>query len=285
MKLPDRRSKGFNKKEMVLLKHWEKELKSTKEGERILENIDKEYKVPDNLWKKFLGNLVHRLKEGDESLDAVRNAIDDDMMLQGPVVNREQIPESFSKLLKARSLFRYKSDNIPIYMLEVIHPTEDKEGEEKLCKWIDDRSLTIKNGFKNIKLQGKRPIVWATFSDEIQKLRLIHDCVNDLCDRLGLLDFEKCDYVLELRYESKKVENVRYPTVIEGGENPAFQPCEDGDECGYTLDLKSGDWGLPEIVHEPIDFHEIESLHYIGHKDKNPEPFWEIGNKSISEES
>ncbi len=278
MKFPEKGHEKFKMEEIELLQKWKADLELSAEGKRILENIEKDSKVPKETWEKFLKNLAHRLNKGNKGFDAAINAIEDEMLLQGPLVKTEHIPEYLSKLVKARSLFRYLNDSLPVY--------RDKGAEKQLCKWITDKSLTVKTGFKNIKYRGIRPIVWATSADEIDKLKPINDDLDDLCDRLGLLDFDKCDDVIELRYESQKVKNVRIPTIMEGGQNPAFLPCDEDDDYGYTLGLKNDYWeGLPEIVHEPVDFHEIEFLHYLGHKEKNPVPFWEKGNKSIREES
>lgn len=277
MKILDSPGNGFKEKEIGLLNKWVKELNGSFEGKRILENIEKESKVSLEIWEKFLTNLILRLDAGDSCLDALKKAIEDNMLLQGPFAKDD--PEYLSKLIRARSLFRYLNERDKLTY-------EDKEGEKKLCKWIEDRSLTIEDNFKNIKLQGDRPIIWATFSDEIDNLMSLNNKdVDDLCDRMGLLNFGKDDYVINLRYKFQKIKNIKVPTIIEGGANPAFQPCDDGDSCGYTLNLKSGDWGLPEVVHEPIKFHELESLTYLGRKENNPEPFWEKDNRSIQEES
>jgi hypothetical protein len=164
--------------------------------------------------------------------------------------------------MKVRSLFRYLKENIPIFM--------DKQGQKQLCNRINDGTITL-NSFKKKKLSGRKPVVWATFADEVERQRMINDNVDDLCDKLGLLDFDKCEYVIEFRYLSKKLKKIKFPTIIEAGANPAFHPTgdDDDDKYGYTWDLKNKDRGLPEVVHEPISFQEIDSFNYLGHKSRN----------------
>jgi hypothetical protein len=261
MKFPEIGDKRFKKEEVALLDAWRKKMEQTSEGRRIIENFRKGNKVSEDIWVKFLKSLVNQIKEGDSEVDAIRKAIKDEMLLKGPLIDRKHLPAGFSKLVKARSLFRYLNGNIPIF--------KGIEGQKQICKLIDNRMITLEKSFKKVKLRGQKPIVWATFSDEVEKQRLIHDDTNDLCDKLGLLDFDKCEDVIELSYESSQARNIRFPTIIEGGDNPAFHPSDHEDEYGYTWDLKNRDWGLPEVVHEPISFQNMDSIHYLGHKSRN----------------
>jgi hypothetical protein len=235
-------------------------MEQTSIGKRIIENFERDSKVPGKTWEKFLKNLITRLKKGDSGIDAISKAIKEDMLLKGPPVEKKHLDESFSKIMKVRSLFRYLNDNLPIF--------RDRKSQEQVCEWIENGKIKIAKHFKDIKLQGEQPIVWATFTNEIENQENMGLELNALCDKLGLLDFNKCEYVVELNYESGKVKNVRFPTTMEGGTAPAFNPSDD-DEYGYTWDLKNRDWGLPEVVHEPISFKDIDTINCKGHKDKD----------------
>jgi hypothetical protein len=261
MRFPEFKNELFTKEEIKLLNDWQNSMIKIPGGNRIVKNMKEDPHVPEDIWIEFLKNLVRSMKEGDRGGDAVRKAITDDMLLKGPRVKKDNLPESLSKLIKVRSLLKYLKDNIPIF--------RDFRDQEKICKRINDGTITIQKSFKSVKLQEEKPVVWATFTEEVENLMIINDNINDLCDSLGYLDFNKCDFIVELRYESNKVRNPRIPTIIEAGLNPAFHPCAEGDGYGYTWDLKSRDWGLPEIVHEPISFHDIDAISYIGHKDKD----------------
>lgn len=260
MNFPDYKSRFFSKEEVDVLKTWRKEMEKTTEGIQVIKNFIKDTKVPDNIWMKFLKNLVARIKDGYSGVDAINNTVDKNMLLQGPIIKEKALPDSFSKLLKVRSLMRYLNDNIPIF--------NDKEGEEELCTLIKKNKITRGNSFKRIKLCGKKPVLWATFTDEIDKLTTIHDDTSDLCDKLGLSDFDKCEHVIELCYCPQVAANIRFPTIMEGGSNPAFRPSDTDDDYGYTWDLKNRDFGLPEVVHEPVRLQDIDSIHYRGHKDR-----------------
>ncbi|MFC2155906.1 hypothetical protein ACFLRB_05405, partial [Acidobacteriota bacterium] len=212
-----------------------------------------------HIWKQFFENLIERLKFGDTGLGALKNAITDDMLLQGPKVNIEDLEDVFLRLIKIRSLLkRYVKSNIPIF--------KGQRGEEQLAMYINDGTVTIEKHFKDVKLQGKRPIIWATFAEDVEKELNINENIDDLCDRLGLSDFNRCDQVAELRYDANKIENQRVSTVVDAGENHAFYPSMKGDPFGDTRDLKNNREGFPEIVHGPIDIKKIDYIRSLGHK-------------------
>lgn len=262
MKFPELNDKSFTTDEIKLLNTWQERMKQNPIGKRIIKNMEKDSNVPEDIWRKFLKNLVERLKTGDSEFRAAKNSITHDMLLKGPPIDKENLPEQFSMLIKVRSLFRYLKDNIPIF--------RDIENHRQIFNWIESKTITIKESFKKIKLQGRQPVCWAMFKDDLDKSWDITGEPNKFYDILGLWDFDDGDYVVELLYDSKKIKNPRIPTIIEAGIYPIFfLPFED-DEYGYTLDLDFWDFGIPEIVHEPIPFQDISLM--IGKFQKSETP-------------
>ncbi|MDQ1353754.1 MAG: hypothetical protein QG657_4061, partial [Acidobacteriota bacterium] len=133
----------------------------------------------------------------------------------------------------------------------------------------NDGTISIEKHLKNVKLRGARPIVWATFAVPVENYYNMNLNIDDLCDRLGLRDFNKCDYVVKVLYNLNKIEKLRLPNIIDAGVNPAFFPSGEEDQIGYTHDLRNNLGGFPEIVHEPIAIKKIDSIGYLGHKTRN----------------
>jgi len=261
MQFPEGKSESFTTEDIELLMRWRIDMEQTPEGKKFIENFESERYVPEDVWIKFLKNLIGQINEGNRGVFAIDGAIENDMLLKGPHIEKKNLPEVLSKPMKIVDLLKYIKNNIPIF--------SGKKGQEQMCKLIQNKRIDINNDFKETKLQGRKPIVWATFADEVEKMMLITGNINDFCDTLGLLDFNKCDYIVELRYKTENVKNIRFPTIMEAGTNPTFHPSDIDDEYGYSWDLRSGDWGIPQVVHAPIFFQEIDSIHYLGHKNKN----------------
>lgn len=244
--------KLFTTDEINLLNTWQEQMKQNPIGKRIIENIEKDFNVPEEIWIKFLKNLVERLKPGESDFKAAKDSISDDMLLKGPPIAKEDLLDNFSMLVKVRSLFRYLNDNIPIF--------RDIENHQQIFNWIGSKTITIKGSFKKVKIQGRQPACWSIFTEDLDKCWEVAGEPNIFYDTLGLWDFDEGDYVVELVYGKKKIKNPRIPTIIEAGIYPIFYVPSEEDEHGYTLDLNCWDFGIPEIVHEPISFQDISLM-------------------------
>lgn len=262
MKFPKKGSERFSDAEIDAIEVWKKDLSQTPQGRKIIDNFEKDPHVPDHICEKFFKNLAFRIKEGYNSFDAVSYSITDDMLLQGPRIEPKCHGETFFTLVKMRDLLKnFLKPGIPIF--------KDQHEQEQIAKWINGGVITIERHFKDKKLRGARPIAWATYAEAIDKEFNINDNIDDLCDRLGLMDFNRCDWVVELRYDKNKIENPRIPSVIDAALNPTFCPSDEGDPYGYNWDLKSNREGFPEIVHEPVDIKKIDSIRCLGHKTRD----------------
>lgn len=262
MKFPKKGDTQFSDEEIDVLEVWKKDLAQTPQGRKIIENFEKDPHVPDHICEQFFKNLITRIKEGDNSIDAIRLSIVNDMLLQGPPVKPKELGENLLRLETIRNLKnRYIKENLPFF--------NDKDSLEKIKILMENGSINIEKHFKDIKLQGIRPLVWATYAEAVENEFNLNDNIDELCDRLGLCDCNRCDDVAELRYDKNKVENYRLPTVIDAGENHVFNPSNEEDPVGYTWDLKNKREGFPEIIHNPIDIKKIDSIRYLGHKSRN----------------
>jgi hypothetical protein len=265
LEFPESINKNFSKEEIDLLNEWREKMKNVPIGRRINDNFEKCPHVPGDIWLKFLKNLIGWLKKGKTYLDVIRNSISDDMLLQGPGVNKDELDDGLTRLMDIRTLKkRYLKDNIPVFTTQ--------KGLGQLCKFVNKGSVTIEKNFKKVELRGKQPIVWATFVKDVDDYFNINDDIDDLCDKLGLTSLKKNDHVIRLGYESTKIKKPRIPTVLDGGDNPAFYPSDKEDDTGYTWDLKNKQEGFPEIVHEPIPFQEIQIIHCLGRKNRDASP-------------
>jgi hypothetical protein len=266
MQIPKKKSKSFSGEDIEILNSWLQEMGKSPVGQRIIKNIKNDPHVSKNFQKQFFKNLINQIKAGRGGIDALDKAITDKMLLKGTKVHNKNLKERFSRIIRVEDLFRYLKTNSKLFF-------NDKDDEKRFCEWLEKGIITIKESFENVELRGQKPVVWATFADDIEKGLLLNDGnIDDLCDILGLSDFEECDYLADLRYNSGKIKEVHFPTVLEAGGNPTFEPSDKDDDYGYTLDIRNCDFGMPEVVHKPILFQSIETISCIGHKDRDATP-------------
>jgi hypothetical protein len=250
----------YTQAELQGIARWFDSMGRTKEGRRVVSNFESDENVPQEVREEFTRNLAREINQGKEATRAFIDAVTENLLLKGPPVPREHLDSYFSRLLRIRDLMRYKKGNIPLFT--------DESEQEIFLKWIIDDTLTIEELFKDDMMRGIFPVVWATFTSEVEEHLRQSLNIDDLCDKLGLL-IEKNEQVIELRYKSSTSTNVRKPTVIEAGPYPAFRPSSREDPFGFTLDLSSGDFGLPEVVHEPIPICSVEEVLPRGEKERD----------------
>ncbi|MGD2085572.1 MAG: hypothetical protein PVH61_05230 [Candidatus Aminicenantes bacterium] len=260
MKLWDLDDDFLTTGEIELLDTWCEDMKKNPIGKRIIENMKQDPHVPEDIREKFLKNLSGRIMAGDNELEAVKNSITDDMLLKGPSIEKENLPDTLSMLMKTRSLFRYLNDNLTLF--------RDINTHGLIFNWIKNKTLTIEKNFKKVKLQGRQPVCWSIFTHDVDDFLNISD-INELCDGLGFPDFNEGDYVVELLYEKKNIKNPRIPTIMEAGVYPIFCPGSEEEEYGAT------EQGIPEIVHDPIHFQDIDLISCKEKKDKDGGSFYE----------
>jgi hypothetical protein len=268
MKFPDSKDNFFNTDEIEILSTWRKRMEQNSIGKQIIENMVQDPHVREDIWTKFLKNLIARIEARDNDFDAVKNAITEDMLLMGPPIAKEKMHDYLSKLMKVRSLFRYLNDNIPIF--------RDMRTYGQVFNWIKNGTLTINENFKNVQIMENQPVCWSIFTNDVDNFLNIGD-IDRLCDGLGLSDFNEGDYVVELLYETKNIKNPRIPTIIETGIDPTFCPGIKKDEYGTT------ELGIPEIIHKPNPFHYILSISCKGRKETDYISFSDNFNNPIQE--
>lgn len=271
MRYRDLNNNTFTEEEKQLFNSWKERMNNHPIGKRVIKNLELESNVDEEVWRKFFKNLTQRMKSGDNDFNSLNNSITKDMLLMGSMVDKKDIPDHLSRLVKVRSLFKYLNNNLTIF--------RDGKTYGQIFNWIKNRVITVEKSFKKIKIRGKQPIGWSVFNEDVDYHVEISD-IDELCDNFGLSDFNENDYVVELLYEKNKIDNPRKPTIIEAGLNPIFCPAPGGETCGNRVHLKFCDQGLTEIVHEPIPLQDISLITCKGIKERDVAFFNEADDAS-----
>ena len=84
---------------------------------------------------------------------------------------------------------------------------------------------------------------------------------------------------MEFRYRKAQVyqstgDGLRFPTVIEAGDNPAFSPSSPEEKTGLTRHTQTLEHGFPEAVHKSIPANTVNELIVRGHLKTEPNPPW-----------
>lgn len=258
MRIPSRPGGDFGPREIDLLAQWRDRLSQSEKGRRIVEIIESEENIPRELEERFLKNLLQRIEEGDDPVSALSKAVAPDMLLRGPEVPRKSIPPLLSRIVSVKRLLPALRSSIPVF--------RDRRTEEQVFTWLRDGVYTLEDLFEPGFLDAK-PIFWATSASEVDRLKAGGHDVDDLCDHLGL-GIPECDWVAELRYRRNRVRNVRKPTILESRAQSAFEPSPRTATTGTTRNLRTGEPGLPEVVHEPVARADLETIAAHGHRSR-----------------
>lgn len=104
----------------------------------------------------------------------------------------------------------------------------------------------------NVKIGNHLGFLWSIFESDLKQLINNGLDADDVRDMLGL-DFEqytKNNFLLYFTYTDPVAHH--RPTIINGGDSAPFTPSDKGDSTGYTINLKDGTIGVPEIVRKKI---------------------------------
>jgi hypothetical protein len=119
-------------------------------------------------------------------------------------------------------------------------------------------------GLKNLakgELTGRLPVAWVTKTAEIESLREVvkpGQLADDLRDALGLRHLSDDQYLAEIVYPPNIPATLRAPTFLDGDGALVYRSVRGKDLWGRTVNLKTMHEGLPEAVHQPVNF----SAHY-----------------------
>lgn len=230
---------------------------------RVLENFDIEPRLSVTIRNAFVNCLV---KEFKRNCQDARNAITRaqsksiSLMLEGPKVR--STPNELCCVRTAKALRSHNIGDPPYDQVQgsIFDDTRGISGDELLAK-------NIKEGFIGPRhlsgiVGGKYPIVWTTFADNVNETLENEEGADKIRDMLGLdhESYKKDSYLVGLFYNQETVgsnftddKGYHFPTVIEGGDNPAFKPAPNGEVTGLTVNLQDGGKGFPEVVHPPIE--------------------------------
>lgn len=224
-------------------------------GRRVMDNIRAEERIESVAWLSFEQALAAALRAGSSYVSAIVSAIQPSHLLQGTPAEHEYQPRSVSRLMKIRALRRYIRPAAALAF--------GAKDDALLAQILEEKHFGPRDLLADTALRGKLPILWITFTDEVENhFQGFPRDIDRLCDRLGLTDFNKDDYVVELRWSVGTADGLRIPTVLDAGTNAAFSPTPkvEGDTSGFAEDLETGDVGLPEVVHGPIPTLSITDL-------------------------
>jgi hypothetical protein len=119
---------------------------------------------------------------------------------------------------------------------------------------------------------GRFPIAWVTTSEAVQRViqgQHPEGRASSLRSYLGLSSRYDGNYLIEVCYpDSFSCPELRVPTVFDGIGEPFFRPVESSstpDGLGRTVDLRTGDEGLPEAVHQACDLQPGFVVKYVGY--------------------
>lgn len=124
----------------------------------------------------------------------------------------------------------------------------------------------------------RSPRAWVTQTTFLHQIRQAHapdDVPSAVRDRLGLLHMLGEHPSYDLRQEAQLVEVKYAPSAfVQGGLFPPtfldamcalpYRSKRTSDGWGMTVDLRTGEDGLPEAVHRPIPFTSNFSVQYVG---------------------
>jgi hypothetical protein len=245
---------------------------------RILENFEIEPRLSINIRNDFVKCLVGEFNGNcQDALQAIQRSQEKSilLMLNGPKIGT--LPNELCLVRPAKALIAHNIGEPPIDQIQgnIFQNPRGKLAEELL---IDN----IKEGYIGPRhlqgtIRGQYPFVWATFAENVNEILSRGESADKIRDMLGLdnKSCEKGSYLVGLFYKRSSVESnftndkgYHFPTVIEGGDNPAFRPAPDGETTGLTMNLQDGGKGFPEAVHPPIEnpSQHVQRMDVLGDK-------------------
>ena len=230
----------------------------------VAQNFEKEHRVPTDIRDHFLEDIDSLLDSEDDVLKAVNSAIEEDMLLKATEIDDADVPDMLSRIVPAQDIIKYHATNRDQSPAEEEALIEDIQSGDMLPQELTGE------------LRGKHEMVWCTFAEAIDDEWQRSKSPDRIRDMLGLWDdkFYISAYIVEFRYK-KPGGVLRFPTVIEAGDNPAFRPSPPVEKTGLTRHIQTLNPGFPEAVHKPIPANKVDELIVRGQLKTEPEPFWQ----------
>jgi len=229
--------------------------------------------LPADVTRRFLARVVEKWEGASrtESPEFVAyDVVDGDkdiFLLQGK--SHVESPRPCSRIMPAKD---FVNDNIQWEKMAWAPPFE-RLSEEQIQVLEQDLSDKAKG-----RMPHRSRFGWVTSTESIEAVRSAEnrgDLASTLRDRLGMLhllgeDRERRRHqevqLVEVCYpdDALSKETLKPPTFLEGGYALVYRSDRDPEGWGLTVDLTSGDSGLPEVVHPPVEFTDRFSMNYIG---------------------
>jgi len=246
-----------------------------REYQLVAQNFEKEHRVPVAIRDRFLEDIDSLLDAEDDVLEAVKAAIQEDMLLKAAEIDDVDVPDMLSRIVPLQDIIKYHA------------PTRARLPNEEEALIEDIRLGDMSPRKLERELRGKYAIVWCTFAEAIDDEWQRSKSPDQIRDMLGLYDevgdeerrYHACSYIVEFRYRKAQVyqstgDVLRFPTVIEAGSNPAFSPSPPGERTGVARHTQTLEPGFPEAVHKPIPANTVDELIVRGQLKTNPNPSW-----------
>jgi len=260
------------------IREWADAVKGTDRGSLLLANLAHELdseSIPAELLARLVGALADCWlgRAGNTPLEVFRNSlkrVGAAALCQGqPTLPR---PQRCSRIMTAPDFVRHhvKMESgglIPEYEVptHVIQHLE-QDGLADLAKGV---------------LQTSQPVVWVTESSAIERVRAasepprtdaaakgaeICEIATQLRERLGLNHYAEDQQLLELVYPEGLRDDecpLHPPTILDGIGSIYYRSGRIGG-WGVTVDLASGEAGLPEAVHPPTNLTQEFRVRNLG---------------------
>ncbi len=246
----------------------------TCENRRIIDNFIIENRIIKRNYDKFSKSIENQAIR--HNCINIRECISKaqikfkSLMLEGPDVNLRW-GDRIGTIKTTRRL-SYLCERSPSDIIGIKPVWEDPAAVKPLSfinAKIKLKTFSIEEIIKPIK--NDLGFIWATMINDV--LRYI-DNADEVRDLLGL-DFVsiygKMEYLVILEYSATKIIKIKIPTIIEGACLPPFKPSMNPDS-GITTNLRSGNDGLKEFVHEGFNDprEHIIDYHYLGEIKTDP---------------
>lgn len=260
------------------IREWAAEVKETDRGALLLVNLAHELDR-DSIPTELLARLVNALADcwlkraGNTPMEVFRKSlrlVGEEVVCQGQPTLPP--PQRCSRIMTATDFVRYHVKiesgglipelEVPPHVIQYL----EQEGLAELAKGI---------------LKTSQPVVWVTDSSEIERVRAgserppanttsgaeICEIATQLRERLGLNHYAEDQHLLELVYPEGLPDDacpLHPPTILDGIGSIYYRSGRSIGGWGVTVDLASGEAGLPEAVHAPTNLTEDFRVRNLG---------------------
>ena len=258
---------------------WADAASRTERGALVLANLAHELSLgslPRSVLRRFVETLAELWMSNPSAQPekVLREALDElgnEALCQGqPPL---EAPQRCSRVMATQDFFRRHVNHVAVGLVP------DSEGvPPHYIQRLESGGLARYVGGT---LTTSKPVVWVTDSRRLDEMRrrTTSDLATTLRHRLGLIHYGDGQQLLEVVYPSDSVPNAHCtlhpPTFLDGASSTVYRSKRSESGWGTTVDLASGEDGLPEAVHPPMELNErfrVRDLGTVGAGQKSSPP-------------